>query len=134
MPKLSLPDILATLASGLLFGFGLAWSTMIRPESVLNFLVFDDLGLLLVLCSAVGINLLVYQLAPRIFSKTLLKTSFQQRPFDLDRSALLGAVIFGIGVTVCRITIAPWSIQSPFTVHGPTSRPSAQDTNRRKSD
>ena len=107
MPKLSLPDILATLASGLLFGFGLAWSTMIRPESVLDFLVFDDLGLLLVLCSAVGINLLVYQLAPRLFRSTLLKTSFQQRPFDLDRSALLGAVIFGIGWGVCGACPGP---------------------------
>jgi hypothetical protein len=52
----------------------------------------------------------------------------------LDNEKWPDAVIFGIGVTVCRITIAPWSIQSPFTVHGPTSRPSAQDTNRRKSD
>jgi uncharacterized membrane protein YedE/YeeE len=40
------------LACGILFGFGLSVSTMIRPEVVLDFLLFRDLGLLLVLGGA----------------------------------------------------------------------------------
>ncbi len=97
----------ATLASGLLFGFGLAWSTMIRPESVLDFLTFDDLGLLFVLGSAVGINLLAYQLVPRLFGRTLLGTAFQPRPFELDRPALLGGLLFGVGWGLCGVCPGP---------------------------
>ena len=97
----------ATLASGLLFGFGLAWSTMIRPESVLDFLTFDDLGLLFVLGCAVGINLLAYQLVPRLFGWTLLGTAFQTRPFELDRQALLGGVLFGVGWGLCGVCPGP---------------------------
>lgn len=100
-------DPLATLVSGLLFGFGLAWSTMIRPESVLAFLTLDDLGLLFVLGAAVGINLVVYQLAPRLLGRTLLGSSFEQRPFALDRKALLGGVLFGIGWGICGVCPGP---------------------------
>ncbi|MDP2024454.1 MAG: YeeE/YedE family protein, partial [Hydrogenophaga sp.] len=39
---------LAVLAGGALFGFGLALSTMVRPEVVLSFLRFQDFGLMLV--------------------------------------------------------------------------------------
>jgi uncharacterized membrane protein YedE/YeeE len=100
-------DPLATLASGLLFGFGLAWSTMIRPESVLAFLTFDDLGLLFVLGCAVSINLIVYQLVPRLRRQTLLGTAFQQRPFTLDRRTLLGGVLFGLGWGLCGVCPGP---------------------------
>ena len=90
-------DTFGTLSAGLLFGFGLAVSTMIRPESVLEFLSFSDLGLLIVLLSAVGVNLVVYQLLPRFFDKSILGADFQQRPFQLDRSSFLGGVVFGLG-------------------------------------
>lgn len=100
-------DILATLASGTLFGLGLAWSTMIRPESVIDFLNFRDLGLLLVLGAAVTINLLVYQLAPRLRSTTLLGEKFQQRPFTLNRQTLLGGAIFGLGWGICGVCPGP---------------------------
>lgn len=98
---------LATLASGLLFGLGLAWSTMIRPESVIAFLNFDDLGLLLVLGSAVTINLLAYQLVPRLRSTTLLGEKFQDRPFSLNRQTLTGGIIFGIGWGICGVCPGP---------------------------
>jgi len=35
MPRSASKTLLAALIGGLLFGFGLAWSTMIRPEIVL---------------------------------------------------------------------------------------------------
>lgn len=100
-------DHLATLASGLLFGFGLAWSTMIRPESVLAFLTFQDLGLLLVLGSAVGLNLLVFQVFPKIRKQALLGGAFQQRPFTLDKQSLAGGVLFGLGWGICGICPGP---------------------------
>jgi uncharacterized membrane protein YedE/YeeE len=103
----SLLDHLATLASGMLFGLGLAWSTMIRPESVLAFLTFHDLGLLLVLGSAVGLNLLVYQALPKIRRQALLGGAFQQRPFTLDRQSLTGGLLFGLGWGICGVCPGP---------------------------
>ena len=64
----SLPRALATLASGALFGFGLSYAGMIRPEVVLSFLRFQDWGLMLVMGGAVLVVLLAYQLAPRLMS------------------------------------------------------------------
>lgn len=107
MSKRSPLDPLATLASGALFGFGLAWSTMIKPESVLAFLTFSDLGLLLVLGSAVGINLLVYQVLPRLRKTALLGGEFQTRPFALDKQSLFGGVLFGIGWGICGVCPGP---------------------------
>lgn len=98
---------LATLASGLLFGFGLAWSTMIRPESVLAFLTFRDFGLLLVLGAATGLTLLVYQMIPRLLGKPLWGERFEPRPFSLDRKAVLGGVLFGLGWGLCGVCPGP---------------------------
>lgn len=98
---------LATLASGLLFGFGLAYSTMIRPESVLSFLTFNDLGLLLVLGSAVTVNLLVFQGLPRLLRSPLLGGEFQGRPFQINRQSLLGGVLFGLGWGLCGVCPGP---------------------------
>lgn len=100
-------DHLLTLASGGLFGFGLAWSTMIRPESVLAFLTLNDLGLLLVLGSAVGTNLLVFQLLPRLRANALLGGEFEKRPFRLDRQTLCGGFLFGLGWGICGVCPGP---------------------------
>lgn len=105
--KSAIANQFATLFSGLLFGFGLSWSTMIRPESVLAFLTFHDLGLLLVLGSAVGINLIAYQLVPRWQKRALLGSDFQERPFELDRKSLLGGVLFGLGWGICGVCPGP---------------------------
>lgn len=54
--------VCAALVAGALFGFGLAWSTMIRPEAVLAFLRFQDLGLMLVMGGGVAVTFVAYQL------------------------------------------------------------------------
>lgn len=100
-------DGVLTLASGLLFGFGLAWATMIRPESILAFLTLQDLGLLLVLGSAVGVNLLVFQLLPRLRAHALLGNPFETRPFTLNRQSILGGVLFGLGWGLCGVCPGP---------------------------
>ena len=107
MNKMRFGDLLATLSAGLLFGLGLSWSTMIRPESVLDFLNFRDLGLLLVLGAATGLTFVVYQLAPRLMKRTLLGEKFQQRPFTLDRQAIIGGVLFGLGWGLCGVCPGP---------------------------
>ena len=90
-------SLLAVLAGGMLFGFGLTWSTMIQPEVVLSFLRFQDFGLLLVLGGAVVVTALAYQLAPRLMRKPLFEASFGKHPSVLDASTLGGAAIFGVG-------------------------------------
>lgn len=90
-------SLLAVLAGGIVFGFGLTWSTMIQPEVVLSFLRFQDFGLLLVLGGAVVVTAIAYQLAPRLMRKPLFEASFGKHPSSLDASTLGGAAIFGIG-------------------------------------
>lgn len=103
----SLADRLATLVSGTLFGFGLALSTMIRPESVLAFLTGRDFGLLLVLGVAVAINLIAFQGLSRRLGRPLLGGAFQPRPFALDRRTLSGGLLFGIGWGICGVCPGP---------------------------
>ena len=94
---MKLTSKLVILLCGMLFGFGLAWSGMIKPEVVLSFLTFDDLGLLLVLGSAVMTTLLTYQLIPRLLTKPLLEDQFGEHSTVSTSDTVLGAVLFGIG-------------------------------------
>lgn len=98
---------MAVLASGILFGFGLALATMISPEVVLSFLRFQDWGLMLVMGGAMGVTLVTYQLAPRLLKRPLLGDHFAVRPSVLDRDTLLGAAIFGIGWGICGVCPGP---------------------------
>lgn len=98
---------LATACCGALFGFGLAWSTMVSPESVLRFLLWRDGGLLLVLGGAVVVALLAYQLAPRLLRQPLLGGSFDRQAATLSRRTLLGAALFGIGWGLCGVCPGP---------------------------
>lgn len=101
------PRALATLAAGALFGFGLSYSTMIRPEVVLSFLRFQDFGLMLVMGGAVLVVLLAYQLAPRLLGRPLLGDTFQVHPSVWNRDTLLGAALFGVGWGLCGVCPGP---------------------------
>lgn len=100
-------DLLAVLACGALFGFGLALSTMVTPEVVLSFLQFQDFGLMLVLGGAVAVTLLAYQGLPRLRSTALLGQPLLTHPAALNRDTLVGAAIFGIGWGLCGVCPGP---------------------------
>jgi len=86
------------LVGGLLFGFGLAWSQMARPEVVLSFLQFSDFGLLLVMAAAAGVAGLVFQLASRSKKEApLTGARYALRKDVLDSKILIGGAIFGVG-------------------------------------
>jgi len=93
----TVPRTLATLAAGVLFGFGLSYSSMIRPEVVLSFLRFEDFGLMLVMGGAVMVALLAYKLAPRLLGRPLLDDHFHKHPSVWNRDTAVGAALFGVG-------------------------------------
>ena len=100
---MSAARVLATLVAGALFGFGLSFSTMIRPEVVLSFLRFQDFGLMLVMGGAVLVVLLTYKLAPRLLQRPLLDHHFHQHPSVWNRDTAVGAALFGVGWGLCGV-------------------------------
>jgi uncharacterized membrane protein YedE/YeeE len=100
-------SLLAILVSGILFGFGLALSTMIRPEVVLSFLRFQDFGLLMVLGGAASVTALCYQLAPRLLQRPLLEPAFGRHLAAMNTQTLAGAALFGIGWGISGVCPGP---------------------------
>ena len=99
--------VLATLLAGALFGFGLSFSTMIRPEVVLSFLRFQDFSLMLVMGGAVLVVLLAYKLAPRLLNRPLLDDHFHEHPSVWNRDTAVGAALFGLGWGICGVCPGP---------------------------
>lgn len=98
---------LAVLASGALFGAGLALATMVQPEVVLSFLQLRDWGLMLVMGGAMGVTLVAYRFAPRALRAPLLGGGFDRHASVLDRDTVLGAAVFGIGWGLCGVCPGP---------------------------
>ena len=83
---------------GLIFGAGLAVSHMVRPEVVLAFLTFEDLGLLFVMGGAsVVVGVAVYGAVHFLDRAPLTGTRYGRRLRDLDRNVVVGGVVFGAG-------------------------------------
>lgn len=96
MKKLSL----AALASGALFGLGLAMSGMTDARRVLGFLdLFGDFDptLLFVLGGAVAVTVLLFRFVLRRGSPVLAETFHLSNLRHVDRRLLGGAGLFGVG-------------------------------------
>ena len=104
---MKLSSTLSVLVAGILFGFGLSYASMIKPEVVLSFLRFEDFGLLWVLGAASLVTLITYQLAPKFMSKPLLESVFRKHPSAMDKDTLIGAALFGIGWGICGVCPGP---------------------------
>lgn len=86
------------LVGGLVFGFGLAYSEMARPEVVLDFLQFVDFGLVFVMFGAAVVVGIAMALAPRIFDAApLTGDEYERRLKPFDNRVLVGGTLFGIG-------------------------------------
>lgn len=86
------------LFGGLVFGFGLGFSQMARPEVVLDFLQFEDFGLLFVMGGAAVVTGTTFLLATRLLDRApLTGKSYTRRLKSFDRNVLLGGGIFGVG-------------------------------------
>jgi len=99
-----MPTILAALACGLVFGFGLAISGMTQPTRVLGFL--DVLGLAsgrwdptlaFVMLGALAVAAPGFLLARRRARPLFAPAAAWPSQRDIDRPLLAGAVLFGIG-------------------------------------
>ena len=86
------------LVGGLIFGFGLGYSHMARPEVVLDFLQFHDFGLLFVMFGGAAVTGVTFLLAPRLLDRApLTGDGFERRLKPFDRNVLIGGAIFGVG-------------------------------------
>jgi len=97
----------SALGAGALFGFGLAFSTMIQPSVVLSFLRFQDMGLMLVLGGAVVVTFFAYRFVPKLLRTPLLGGTFGAHESVMDRSTFIGAAIFGIGWGITGVCPGP---------------------------
>ncbi|WP_459191960.1 YeeE/YedE family protein [Halosimplex sp. J119] len=83
---------------GLIFGFGLGFSQMARPEVVLDFLQFEDFGLLFVMFGAAVVSGTAFALLPRVRDRApLTGDAYERRLKPFDRNVLIGGAIFGVG-------------------------------------
>jgi uncharacterized membrane protein YedE/YeeE len=83
---------------GLVFGVGLAVSRMARPEVVLDFLQFEDFGLLFVMGGAALVAGPVFHLATRSEGTApLTDRVYALRRKTMDSNVLSGGVVFGVG-------------------------------------
>ncbi|WP_178916049.1 DUF6691 family protein [Natronomonas gomsonensis] len=86
------------LVGGLIFGFGLGFSHMARPEVVLNFLLFEDFGLVFVMFGAAIVTGIAFAVMPRIRDTApLTGDRYERRLKSFDKNVLIGGGIFGVG-------------------------------------
>jgi len=93
------PWFYATIyVGGLVFGLGLAISGMARPEVVLDFLQFQDFGLLFVMGGAAVVTGITFAVATRYLGRApLTGDAYKRRLKEFDRNVLVGGAIFGVG-------------------------------------
>lgn len=82
---------------GIIFGFGLAYGGMSKPEIVLSFLHLKDYGLVLLMGSATVTTFFAVNLVPKIIKKPVFGEEYNPRVRVLTRDTILGAIIFGVG-------------------------------------
>jgi len=86
------------LVGGVVFGFGLGFSQMARPEVVLDFLQFEDFGLLFVMFGAAVVSGVAFAVMPRIRDRApLTGDAYERRLKPFDRNVLVGGAVFGVG-------------------------------------
>lgn len=95
-----MPQILAALLSGLVFGLGLVVSQMVNPAKVLNFLDVAgawDPSLAFVMAGAIPVAAAGFALAKRRRGPVLAQTFQWSQRNVIDRPLLAGAAVFGVG-------------------------------------
>lgn len=109
-PRVRAANVLAGVATALLFGLGLVISGMTTPHKVTAFLdVFGawDPSLAFVMVGAIGVHALLFRLIVRRRSP-LLATGFAiPTRHDIDARLVVGATLFGAGWALSGICPGP---------------------------
>jgi len=96
------------LGGGLVFGFGLGFSHMARPEVVIDFLTFEDFGLLFVMFGGSIVAGLAFWTLPKLRDTApLTGRPYGRRLKSFDRNVLIGGSIFGVGWGLSGICPGP---------------------------
>ncbi len=89
---------------GLVFGLGLAISGMARPEVVLDFLQFEDFGLLFVMGGAAVVTGITFFVATTYLGRApLTGDAYTRRVKEFDSNVVIGGAVFGVGWGVSGI-------------------------------
>lgn len=100
MQNTEIKKLAVALASGLLFGFGLALAGMTDPMKVLGFLDITgdwDASLMLVLGGAVGMTALCFRKVMQRQCPMLASEFHLPKKTKIDTPLVIGSVMFGIG-------------------------------------
>jgi uncharacterized protein len=95
-----MPLLLAALASGFVFGWGLLISGMVEPSKVLAFLdIFGawDPSLAVTMAAALVVSSIGFFLARRRGRPVLAEQSQWPSVTTIDRELALGSILFGVG-------------------------------------
>ena len=102
----------ASVASGLAFGFMLAWAGLADPDVIRAMLLLEDAYVYLVLASAVALGLVGSRLLVRRRARALLTgdevACTTDRP---ERRHVTGSVLFGVGWAVTCVCPGPGFVQ-----------------------
>jgi len=86
------------IVGGLIFGFGLGFSHMARPEVVIDFLTFEDFGLLFVMFGgSIVAGLAFWGMSATGGNAPLTGRPYGRRLKSFDTNVLIGGSIFGVG-------------------------------------
>ena len=82
---------------GIVFGFGLAYGNMSKPEIVLSFLERTDFGLAVLMAAGFAFAFVAINIVPRFIDKPIFGGEFKRRERTLSRNTIIGAIVFGVG-------------------------------------
>ena len=82
---------------GIIFGFGLTYGNMSKPEIVLSFLQRTDFGLAVLMAAGFAFAFVAINIVPRFIEKPILGGEFKRRERTLGKNTIIGAIVFGVG-------------------------------------
>ena len=70
---------------------------MVKPEAIIEFLLLQNMGLLLVMGGAAFTVMLAYRFIPKLMRTPVFGLGWGVHPSHLNARTLVGAALFGIG-------------------------------------